>query len=621
MNDFGRFKIIGTFYPMSSTSGRVELYKWYTHTYPTPLIAPRPAVPRKPRTTVPKAPRSASSSSDTPSLTRQPSGRAIKVPNKNFDAHHSTKLTNEMSQCSKLLQDAMKQDIYRWFSDPIDPVALNIPDYFQVITNPMDLKSIQTKIQQGEIADHATFYEHMKLVFNNCLTYNKPSPNNEYLLKMCRDIGARFEKDYEKFLRNLKIRQQEEEARQERAREERARIPPKRKPDPRSGAAKRQRIDEMGGYHHQPSAVHAMQQNRQIEELKEMLRVQQEQLMAVQAQAQANEAKMELNNMGMMGGMGMGSFSTTPAGGMIATTNYAAAAYETERSLSTNEQERLTKAINSLSGSRLNDVLRIIQKDTNMGDDDDDVQMGVDELPNFTQVKLYEMLVKNKGEGGSKPKGRPKGSTKTKGIGGAGGGGSLGGGLGGGMGYNPMAVASSLNPTGVGVDAQAQEDQILEFNEFDSSNLEDDVVLNGGGGMALAGMDGFKADDDDWNAARNQAKSTNQFQTEQERRSEAVRTEMEKSGQQRLEDAKAAADKNAAQRKAEEESALLAEQEKAKREKAESEALRDAMRRERDAVEKGAGFENAGAVMPAGGGFSPLSLNGSASPSGSDYGF
>jgi hypothetical protein len=47
-----------------------------------------------------------------------------------------------------------------------------------------------------------------------------------------------------------------------------------------------------------------MQQNRQIEELKEMLRVQQEQLMAVQAQAQANEAKMELNNMGMMGGMG-----------------------------------------------------------------------------------------------------------------------------------------------------------------------------------------------------------------------------------------------------------------------------------------------------------------------------
>jgi hypothetical protein len=307
---------------------------------------------------------------------------------------------------------------------------------------------------------------------------------------------------------------------------------------------------------------------------------------------------------------------------MLATTNYAAAAYgETERSLSTSEQERLTKAINSLSGSRLNDVLRIIQKDTNMGDDDDDVQMGVDELPNFTQVKLFEMLVKNKGEGASKPKGRPKGSGKSKGVVGVSGGGSLGAGLGGGMGYNPMAVATSLNPAGAQGDAEAQEDQILEFNEFDSSNLEDDVVLNGGGGMALGAMESFKADDDDWNAARNQAKSTNQFQTEQDRRSEAVRTEMEKSGQQRLEDAKAAADKNAAQRKAEEESALLAEQEKAKREKAESEALRDAMRRERDAVEKGAGFENAGAVMPAGGGFSPLSLTGSASPSGSDYGF
>jgi len=618
LNDFGRFKVIGTFLPMSATSGRVELYKWYTHTYPTPLIAPRPAAPRKPRTTVPKAPRSISG--DLPSLTRQPSGRAIKVPNKNFDAHHSTKLTNEMSQCSKLLADAIKADIYRWFHDPIDPVALNIPDYFQIISNPMDFKTIQSKIQQGEITDHSTFYEHMKLVFNNCITYNKPTPNNEYLLKMCREILANFERNYEKFVKNLKVRQEEEALRAERAAMERARNPPKRKPDPRSSAAKRQRIE--GGYIDTgfSSSAQAMAQNRQIEELKEMLRIQQEQLMAVQAQAQANEAKMELNSMGMMGGgMGMGgSFSTTPAGGMIATTNYAAATYETERSLSTSEQERLTKAINSLSGSRLNDVLRIIQKDTNMGDDDDDVQMGVDELPNFTQVKLFEMLVKNKGE--SKPKGRPKGSGRPKGGGASSMGGSLGGGLGGGMGYNPMAVAAVAN--GGQGDAESQEDQILEFNEFDSSNLEDDVVLNGGGGgLSLGESHGLKTDDDDWNAARDQAKSANQFQTEQERRSEALRTEMEMSGKQRLEDAKAAADKNAAQKKAEEESALLAEQEKAKREKAESEALRDAMRRERDAVEKGAGFDSASAVMPAGGGFSPLSLTGSASPSGSDYGF
>jgi len=632
LNDFGRFKVIGTFFPMSPTSGRVELYKWYTHTYPTPLIAPRPAAPRKPRPFVPKAPRATSDS--LPSLTRQPSGRAIKVPNKNFDSHHSTKLTNEMSGCSRILSDAIKQDIYRWFSDPIDPVALNIPDYFQVIKNPMDLKTVQAKIQQGEIPDHTTFYEHMKLVFNNCLTYNKPSPQNEYLLKMCRDIGTKFEKDYEKYLKMMRQRKEEEDARQQRLAEDRARAP-KRKPDPRSSAAKRQRLDNGyetggmggggGGYHMQHQQVHAMQQNRQIEELKEMLRLQQEELMAVKAQTQANEAKMELNNMGMMGGMG--GFSTQPAGGgmTIATTNYATSAYETERSLTTHEQEKLTKAINSLSGSKLTQVLSIIQKETNM-DDEEDVQMGVDELPNATQVKLYEMLVKNKGEGTGKPKGRPKGSGRPKGTGAASDV-SLAGGLGGGMGYNPMSVASySVNQAvagaaGAGGDTEAQEDQILEFNEFDSSNLEDDVVLNGSGLGLGDDMNGFKADDDDWAAARDQAKTANQFQAEQAKRSEALRTEMEESGNQRLQDAKMVADKNAAKKKAEEEGALLAEQEKAKREKAENEALRDAMKRERDAVEKGAGFDNASAVMPAGGGFSPLSLTGSASPSGSDYGF
>merc|ERR1719183_1456498 len=186
----------------------------------------------------------------------------------------------------------------------------------------------------------------------------------------------------------------------------------------------------------------------------------------------------------------------------IATTNYATSAYETERSLTTHEQEKLTKAINSLSGSKLTQVLSIIQKETNM-DDEEDVQMGVDELPNATQVKLYEMLVKNKGEG--------TGAASDV---------SLAGGLGGGMGYNPMSVASySVNQAvagaaGAGGDTEAQEDQILEFNEFDSSNLEDDVVLNGSGLGLGDDMNGFKADDDDWAAARDQAKTANQFKAD-----------------------------------------------------------------------------------------------------------
>ena len=31
VNDFGRFKVVGTFFPLSQTTGRMELYKWYTH--------------------------------------------------------------------------------------------------------------------------------------------------------------------------------------------------------------------------------------------------------------------------------------------------------------------------------------------------------------------------------------------------------------------------------------------------------------------------------------------------------------------------------------------------------------------------------------------------------------
>ncbi|GMH81390.1 hypothetical protein TL16_g08915 [Triparma laevis f. inornata] len=43
INDFGRFKIIGSFFPLSSTAGKIELYKWYTQ-----MASPVP-IPRKPK--------------------------------------------------------------------------------------------------------------------------------------------------------------------------------------------------------------------------------------------------------------------------------------------------------------------------------------------------------------------------------------------------------------------------------------------------------------------------------------------------------------------------------------------------------------------------------------------
>lgn len=60
------------------------------------------------------------------------------------------------------------------FLEPVDPDALGIPDYFDVIKHPMDLSTIHKKLQSGEIQTREEFFQLLRLVFDNALLYNQP---------------------------------------------------------------------------------------------------------------------------------------------------------------------------------------------------------------------------------------------------------------------------------------------------------------------------------------------------------------------------------------------------------------------------------------------------------------
>ena len=57
---------------------------------------------------------------------------------------------------------------------PVDPVALNIPDYPEVVKEPMDLSTIQRRIETQMITTKEEFTVLMRLVFSNACLYNKP---------------------------------------------------------------------------------------------------------------------------------------------------------------------------------------------------------------------------------------------------------------------------------------------------------------------------------------------------------------------------------------------------------------------------------------------------------------
>ncbi|KAI8811400.1 Bromodomain-containing protein [Cladochytrium replicatum] len=58
------------------------------------------------------------------------------------------------------------------FNQPVDPVLLNIPNYFNVIKNPMDLSKIEKKLTDNQYASTVDFLKDCQLMFENCYTFN-----------------------------------------------------------------------------------------------------------------------------------------------------------------------------------------------------------------------------------------------------------------------------------------------------------------------------------------------------------------------------------------------------------------------------------------------------------------
>ncbi|GMI77711.1 hypothetical protein like AT5G46550 [Hibiscus trionum] len=93
-------------------------------------------------------------------------------------------------QCTTLLNDLMKHPAGWVFSQPVDPIALKIPDYFSIIKNPMDLGTIKSKLAKKAYRNLEEFVADIKLTFSNAMLYNPPSNN---VHKMAEEMYEFFE--------------------------------------------------------------------------------------------------------------------------------------------------------------------------------------------------------------------------------------------------------------------------------------------------------------------------------------------------------------------------------------------------------------------------------------------
>jgi hypothetical protein len=77
-----------------------------------------------------------------------------------------------MVRCEKVLCALERHKFASIFAQPVDAAAMNLPDYHDVVKQPMDLGTIREKLAAGKYRDPPAFKADCALAFDNCVKYN-----------------------------------------------------------------------------------------------------------------------------------------------------------------------------------------------------------------------------------------------------------------------------------------------------------------------------------------------------------------------------------------------------------------------------------------------------------------
>ncbi|CAJ0827420.1 11870_t:CDS:2 [Entrophospora sp. SA101] len=109
--------------------------------------------------------------------------RMIKFPNKELpqitqpSRRKKTKKNIDLKFCRSVYLELKKRQhsAYAYpFYEPVDAEKLGIPEYPNIIKNPMDLSTIYNKLEKEEYTSAEEFEADIRLMFDNCYKFNAP---------------------------------------------------------------------------------------------------------------------------------------------------------------------------------------------------------------------------------------------------------------------------------------------------------------------------------------------------------------------------------------------------------------------------------------------------------------
>lgn len=84
------------------------------------------------------------------------------------------------------------------FLKPVDPIALNIPDYFSIIHEPMDLSTVEKNLLNSSYKNHLEFASDVRKIWNNSFLYNAKGSVVYHMTCEMSNLFERLYKDVEK---------------------------------------------------------------------------------------------------------------------------------------------------------------------------------------------------------------------------------------------------------------------------------------------------------------------------------------------------------------------------------------------------------------------------------------
>ncbi|XP_070531967.1 bromodomain-containing protein 2-like isoform X4 [Ptychodera flava] len=98
--------------------------------------------------------------------------------------------TNQLIYLKNVVMKAVWKHQFAWpFHTPVDPVKLGLPDYFDIIKNPMDLGTIKKRLESNYYHSAKECMSDFNLMFTNCYLYNKPG---EDVVLMAQALEKQF---------------------------------------------------------------------------------------------------------------------------------------------------------------------------------------------------------------------------------------------------------------------------------------------------------------------------------------------------------------------------------------------------------------------------------------------